>query len=73
VLQITGHPQFGLPFGKDRLVPIYLATLANRNLDQHALSDEFQNVIVLSDELYRETTNRPRMAKRLSCTLIELE
>jgi hypothetical protein len=28
VLQITGHPQFGLPFGQVRLVPIYLATLA---------------------------------------------
>lgn len=28
VLQITGHPEFGLPFGQDRLVPIYLATLA---------------------------------------------
>lgn len=29
-LQITGHPQFGLPFGQDRLVPIFLATLAVR-------------------------------------------
>jgi hypothetical protein len=129
VLQITGHPQFGLPFGQDRLVPIYLATLAvqqksqtvrfrsgaemletfgmqkggkeykrlvgaferifgstiffgtdsmagkaklvqrsrfnflqeaqiwyDRNLNQHPLSDEFENVIVLSDEFYRETT-----------------
>ena len=28
VLQITGHPEFDLPFGQDRLVPIYLATLA---------------------------------------------
>ena len=26
-LQITGHPDFGLPFGQDRLVPIFLATL----------------------------------------------
>ena len=132
VLQITGHPQFGLPFGQDRLVPIYLATLAvqqksqtvrfrsgaemletfgmqkggkeykrlvgaferifgstiffgtdnmvgkaklvqrsrfnflqeaqiwyDRNLDQHPLSDEFENVIVLSDEFYRETTSHP--------------
>ena len=30
LLQITGHPQYGLPFGQDRLVPIYLATLAVR-------------------------------------------
>lgn len=28
VLQITGHPSFGLPWGQDRLVLIYLATLA---------------------------------------------
>lgn len=28
LLQITGHPQFGLPFGQDRLVLIFLATLA---------------------------------------------
>jgi hypothetical protein len=30
VLQITGHPDYGLPFGQDRIVPIYLATLAVR-------------------------------------------
>jgi len=28
VLQITGHPEFGVPFGQDRLVPIFLATIA---------------------------------------------
>ena len=28
VLQLTGHPDFGLPFGQDRLVPIMLATMA---------------------------------------------
>ena len=32
--QITGHPQFGLPFGQDRLVLIFLATLAVRQKDQ---------------------------------------
>jgi hypothetical protein len=30
VLQVTGHPSFGLPWGQDRLVPIFLATLAIR-------------------------------------------
>ena len=132
VLQITGHPQFGPPFGQDRLVPIYLATLAvqqksqtvrfksgsemletfgmqkggkeykrfvgafemifgattffgtdamagkakmvqrsrfnflqeaqiwyDRNLDQRSLPDQFENVIVLSDEFYREITSHP--------------
>ena len=24
-LQITGHPQFGLPFGQDRLIPIWVS------------------------------------------------
>ena len=27
-LQIVAHPQYGLPFGQDRLIPIWLATLA---------------------------------------------
>src|ERR1700721_3870497 len=30
VLQVTGHPSYGLPWGQDRLVPIFLATLATR-------------------------------------------
>jgi hypothetical protein len=34
VLQVTGHPQFGLPFGQDRLVLIFLATLAVRQQSQ---------------------------------------
>ena len=28
VLQITGPPEFGVPFGQNRLVPVVLATLA---------------------------------------------
>lgn len=34
VLQITGHPDFGVPFGQDRIVPISLATLAVRQKSQ---------------------------------------
>src|SRR5262245_20277886 len=34
VLQITGHPSFGVPFGQDRIVPIFLATLAVRQKSQ---------------------------------------
>src|SRR6516225_10339083 len=30
VLQVTGHPGYGLPWGQDRLVPIFLATQAIR-------------------------------------------
>jgi len=29
-LQLTGHPEFGVPFGQDRIVPIFLATMAVR-------------------------------------------
>ena len=132
VLQLTGHPNFGVPFGQDRIVPIFLATLAvrqksqtirfrtaaemldtfgmhkggkeyrrlvaaferifgatiffgtdsvtakakvvqrsrfnflreaqiwyNRQLDQPVLGDEFENVIVLSDEFYQEIIAHP--------------
>jgi hypothetical protein len=132
ILQITGHPNFGVPYGQDRIVPIFLATLAvrqksqtirfrsasemletfgmqkggkeyrrlvaaferifgatmffgtetatpkarvvqrsrfnflreariwyNREPDQQAISDEFENVIVLSEEFYTEVTAHP--------------
>lgn len=29
-LSLAGHPRFGLPFGQDRLIPIWVATLALR-------------------------------------------
>ena len=34
LLQVTGHPQYGVPWGQDRLVPIFLATLAIRQQNQ---------------------------------------
>jgi len=34
VLQVTGHPRYGVPFGQDRIVPIFLATLAVRQRSQ---------------------------------------
>ena len=34
LLQVTGHPSYGLPWGQDRLVPIFLATLAVRQQSQ---------------------------------------
>ena len=34
LLQVTGHPSYGLPWGQDRLVPILLATLAVRQQRQ---------------------------------------
>ena len=132
VLQITGHPNYGLPYGQDRIVPIYFATLAvrqqsqtirfrtaaemletfgmhkggkeyrrlvaaferifgatiffgtdtfrgtakvvqrsrfsffreaqiwySRDPEQYPVSDQFENVIVLSDEFYSETVAHP--------------
>jgi hypothetical protein len=29
-LEITGHPRYGMPYGQDRLIPIWIATLALR-------------------------------------------
>src|SRR5581483_1548698 len=34
VLQVTGHPSYGLPWGQDRLVPLFLATVAVRQQKQ---------------------------------------
>ena len=34
LLQVTGHPEYGVPWGQDRLVPIFLATLAIRQQNQ---------------------------------------
>jgi len=34
LLQVTGHPIYGVPWGQDRLVPIFLATLAMRQQKQ---------------------------------------
>jgi hypothetical protein len=34
LLQVTGHPRYGVPWGQDRLVPIFLATLAMRQQKQ---------------------------------------
>jgi hypothetical protein len=31
---VTGHPTYGVPWGQDRLVPIFLATLAMRQQQQ---------------------------------------
>jgi hypothetical protein len=39
VLQVTGHPSYGLPWGQDRLLPIFLATLAIRQQSPHITFD----------------------------------
>lgn len=39
VLQVIGHPNYGVPWGQDRLVPIFLATLAMRQQKQTITSE----------------------------------
>jgi|SRR6516164_4491269 hypothetical protein len=34
VLQVTGHPKYGVPLGQDRIVPIFLSTLAIQRKSQ---------------------------------------
>jgi hypothetical protein len=36
-LEIVGHPDFGLPFGQDRLIPLWVATLAVRQKNKTIL------------------------------------
>jgi len=46
LLEITAHPRFGLPYGQDRLIPIWLATLAHK---QKARAIHFDNPTQLLD------------------------
>lgn len=34
LLEVTGHPSYGLPFGQDRLIPLWLSTLAVKQRSQ---------------------------------------
>jgi hypothetical protein len=46
VLEITAHPRFGLPYGQDRLIPIWMATLT---LKQKSRSVHFESPPQLLD------------------------
>jgi hypothetical protein len=46
VLEITAHPRFGLPYGQDRLIPIWMATLT---LKQKSRSIHFESPTQLLD------------------------
>jgi hypothetical protein len=46
LLEITAHPRFGLPYGQDRLIPIWLATLA---LQQNSSTLHFDSPSQLLD------------------------
>jgi hypothetical protein len=47
-LHIVGHPDFGLPFGQDRLVPIWAATLALRQKNRTVHFDSAAEMLDLS-------------------------
>jgi Replication initiator protein A len=44
-LQIAGHPQFGLPFGQDRLIPIWVATLALKRKSREVHFDSAAEIL----------------------------
>lgn len=46
LLQVTGHPAYGLPWGQDRLVPIFLATLA---IKQQSRIIRFRSAVQMLD------------------------
>ena len=45
-LQVTAHPDYGLPFGQDRLIPIWVATLA---LQQKSRTIQFVSAAQMLD------------------------
>jgi hypothetical protein len=47
VLQVQAHPDYGLPFGQDRLIPIWVATLAVR---QQSRSVRFRSATEILEE-----------------------
>lgn len=49
LLQVTGHPRYGLPWGQDRLVPIFLATLAVRQQSQTITFDSAAEMLSTFD------------------------
>ena len=59
-LQVFGHPDFGLPFGQDRLVPIWVATQAIR-LRSREFSFESGHQILTELGLARNGKNYRRL------------
>src|ERR1700722_2748592 len=48
VLEVTGHPEYGLPFGQDRLIPLWVATKSAR---QNRQEIRFQTGAEILEEL----------------------
>ncbi|MBC8166422.1 MAG: replication initiator protein A, partial [Bryobacteraceae bacterium] len=44
-LEVIGHPDYGLPFGQDRLVPLWVATLAVRQQSRTVSFDSAAQVL----------------------------
>ena len=47
VLEIIAHPDYGLPFGQDRLIPLWFATLAVRQMSK---TTQFQSAAEILEE-----------------------
>jgi len=69
LLQVTGHPAYGLPWGQDRLVPIFFATLA---IQQQSRVIRFRSAAQMLDTFgmqqggtqYRRLTRVPTNLRR---------
>jgi len=48
VLEVTGHPEYGLPFGQDRLIPLWVAS---RSVRQNRREIHFETGSEILDEL----------------------
>ena len=54
-LEVTGHPEFGLPFGQDRLIPLWVAS---RSVRQNRREIHFETgAEILSVTMERPTTD----------------
>ena len=47
VLEIIAHPDYGLPFGQDRIIPLWFATLAVRQMSK---TTQFQSAAEILEE-----------------------
>ncbi len=58
VFQVTGNPSYGLPWGQDRLVPIFLATLAIRQQTPQTTFDSAAEMLDAFDMRQGGSQNR---------------
>jgi hypothetical protein len=63
ILQVTGHPSYGWPWGQDRLVPIFLATQAIR---QKSSQITFESAAAMLDTFGMQQGGSPTSGRLVS-------